>query len=78
MVEKKGSVEYNKKNDPVVPVFGNDQLKDQGYKKVILKLYGEGPIHNIQPGAAGKNIQISQVGGDINSIEMKGCTPVIG
>ena len=78
MVQQSRGAEYDKKNDPVVPVFGNNQLKDQSDNKVILKLYGEGPIHNIEPGAAGKNIQISQVGGDINPIEMKGRTAVIG
>ena len=56
MVQQSRGAEYDKKNDPVVPVFGNNQLKDQSYNKVILKLYGEGPIHNIKPGAAGKNI----------------------
>jgi hypothetical protein len=78
MHQKNGSVEYNKKNDPAVPVFGNNQLKDQGYNKVILKLYGEGPIYRIKPCPSRKNIQISQVGEEINPIQMKGRTAVIG
>lgn len=76
MRQKDGAVEYNKKYEPAVPVFGNNQLKDQGYDQVILKFDGKGPIRVIKPFAAGKGIQISEVGGDINPIEMEGRTPV--
>jgi hypothetical protein len=78
MREKDGAVEYNKKYQPAVPVFGDNQLKDQGYDQVILKFYSERPIYIIKPFAAGKSVQISEVGGDINPIEMEGCAPVIG